>query len=387
MKRKICVVSGTRADYGLLRWIMESIRQSADLELQVVATGAHLSADFGLTYRDLENDGFRIDAKVETLVFGDSPAGITKSVGLGTTEFADTFARLEPDIVLVLGDRFEIFAAAQAAFLAGICIAHISGGEVTEGAIDDTLRHCITKMSRYHFVAAKPYRRRVIQLGEQPDSVFNLGDPALDNIKRLPLLSREALGAKVGLESSQEFLLVTYHPMTTGDADPVHSLRALLEALDEFPALAVLATKSNADTGGRAMNAVLDAYAAAHPDRVRAATSLGQLVYLSAMKHCAAVVGNSSSGIVEAPGLRVPTVNIGDRQKGRLKASSIIDCAPDRTAIAVAIRQATSAGFRQSAAKTVSLYGDSDASTRIVKKLAEVDAARRAPKRFYDLPA
>ncbi len=219
MKRKVCVVTGSRAEYGLLRWVMQGIRESAGLRLQVVATGAHLSRDFGLTYREIEKDGFRIDAKVDMLRFGDTPAGITRSVGAGTSGFAGAYTRLDPDLVVLLGDRYEIFAAAQAAFLAGIGIAHISGGEVTEGALDDTLRHCITKMSRYHFVAAEEYKKRVLQLGEQPNCVFNVGDPGLDSIRRLPLLSREALCADVGLDAGRDFLLMTYHPETTGNAD------------------------------------------------------------------------------------------------------------------------------------------------------------------------
>jgi UDP-N-acetylglucosamine 2-epimerase (non-hydrolysing)/GDP/UDP-N,N'-diacetylbacillosamine 2-epimerase (hydrolysing) len=387
VSRKICVVTGTRADYGLLRWIIEGIRQAPGLELQLIATGMHLSPEFGLTYREIENDGFRIDAKVEMLLSSDTWTGLTKAVGLGIVGLTDALGSLEPDIVVVLGDRFEILAAAEAALFSGVCIAHISGGEVTEGALDDTIRHCITKMARYHFVAAEPYRQRVIQLGEQPDAVFNVGDPGLDNIERLPMLSRDVLGATTGLDTTRNFLLVTYHPTTTGDADPAEGMRALLDALDEFPALSVLITKSNADAGGRVLNTMVDTYAADNVKRVVASTSLGRLNYLSAMRHCSAVVGNSSSGIVEAPAMGVPTVNVGSRQQGRLKAGSVIDCAPDRAAVVAAIKKALSAEFKQIAAKAVSLYGNCDASTRIVKKLGEVDIERRHPKRFYDWPA
>ena len=387
MSRKICVVTGSRADYGLLRWVMEGVRGTPDLELQLIATGMHLSPEFGLTYREIERDGFSIDASIDTLLSSDTWVGLTKAVGLGTIGFAEAFERLRPDIVVVLGDRFEILAATQAAFFSGASIAHISGGEVTEGALDDTVRHCITKMARYHFVAAEPYRQRVIQLGEQPNCVFNVGDPALDSMERLPLLSRKALGDAIGLDTRASFFLVTYHPTTTGDADTAESMRALLAALDEFGAFSVLITKSNADTGGRVINAMVDAYAAANRERVLATTSLGQLHYLSAMRHCTAVVGNSSSGIVEAPALGVPTVNIGSRQHGRLKASSVIDCDPDRPAIVAAVKRALSAEFRKAAATTVSLYGNCDASARIVSALREVDIDRRHPKRFYDLPA
>jgi UDP-hydrolysing UDP-N-acetyl-D-glucosamine 2-epimerase len=387
MKRKVCLVSGTRADYGVLRWVMEAASRDPALELQVVATGMHLSPEFGLTYKELEQDGFRLAARVETLLSSDTAAGVAKAVGLGVIGFADAYARLEPDLLVVMGDRFEILAAVQAAFLAGICVAHVSGGEVTEGSQDDAIRHCITKMSHYHFVAAEPYRRRVLQLGEPPECVFNFGDPGLDSIRRLPLLDRPALDAALGIPAGREFLLVTYHPETTGGADSAQGMEDLLAALDAFPDRLAVLTKSNADAGGRAINAQVDAYAAAHPDRVRAVTSLGQLRYLSAMKHCAAVVGNSSSGIVEAPAMRVPTVNIGLRQQGRLRASSVIDCAPDRGAITAAIRRALSPEFRQVAAATASQYGDCDASERIVRKLGEVDVTRHRAKRFHDLPA
>ncbi len=386
MTRKICFVTGTRADYGLLRGLMESVGQTSGLELQVIVTGMHLAPEFGLTYREIEKDGIRIDARIEMLVSSDTPAGTTKSIGLGVIGFADAFANLNPDIVVVLGDRFEILAAAQAAFIAGICICHISGGEVTEGAVDDTIRHCITKMARYHFVAAEQYRHRVIQLGEQPDSVFNVGDPALDNIERLSLLDRKTLCGKTGLAAEREFFLVTYHPVTTGESDPAQNMQALLDALDEFPDYSLLLSKANADAGGRIMNAMIDAYAAAHPARVIAVASLGQLNYLSAMKHCAAVVGNSSSGIVEAPAIRVPTVNIGNRQSGRLKADSIIDCAEDKAQIVAALKQAISPAFRETAGRTVSLYGNCNATMQILKKLGELDCRKRVPKRFYDLP-
>lgn len=387
MNRKICVVTGTRAEYGLLHWVMAGIRETPGLELQIVATGMHLAPEFGLTYREIEADGFRIDAKVEMLVSSDSPVGIAKSIGLGTIGFADTFARLNPDVVLVLGDRFEIFAAAQAAFVAGICVAHISGGEVTEGALDDSFRHCVTKMARYHFVAADAYRERVIQLGEQPDSVFNVGDPGLDNIARLPLLDFETLCAESGLRVTTPYLLVTFHPTTSDGPDSEQGMQVLLDALDTFPDHHVLFTKANADAGGRTLNAMVDEYASRRGDRVATATSLGRLKYLSAMKHCAAVVGNSSSGIVEAPAMGIPTVNIGSRQHGRLKADSVLDCASDPESIVKAIARAVTPAFAQTASKTVSLYGNCDASVQIVARLATLDVGRWHAKRFFDRTA
>jgi UDP-hydrolysing UDP-N-acetyl-D-glucosamine 2-epimerase len=386
MSRKICVVTGSRAEYGLLRWIMEEIGESTEFELQIIATGMHLSPEFGSTFSEIEKDGFRIDEKIEMLISSDTSIGITKSIGVGTIGFADAYARLNPDVVVILGDRFEILAAAQAAFIAGICIAHISGGEVTEGALDDSIRHCITKMSRYHFAATETYRRRVIQLGEQPNYVFNVGDPGLDNIERLHLLDREEFYQSIGIRPGMPFLLVTYHPTTSGDADPVREMDALLGALEHFPNYAVLLTKANADAGGRVINAMADEYALNNSHRVWVTTSMGQLKYLSAMRHCAAVIGNSSSGIVEAPAMGKSTVNIGTRQAGRLRADSIIDCSDNRDAIVNAIRKAISAEFGERSSRTVSLYGNCAASSLIVKKLGEANISRRFSKQFYDLP-
>ena len=382
--RRICIVTGSRAEYGILYWLIREVSEDPELQLQLIATGMHLAPDFGLTYKAIEADGFRIDRKVEMLLASDSAAGVVKSVGLGVIGFADALAELQPDVVVVLGDRFEIMAAAQAAFLSGIPLAHISGGEVTEGALDDVMRHVITKLSRYHFVAAEPYRRRVIQLGEVPESVFDVGDPGLDNVARLTLLTREALASVLDFDISGPFLLVTYHPVTAGAEDAAAGMRAMLEALDEFPEHRLLMTRPNADQGGRQIAHMLDEYAASRADRVRIATSLGQLNYLSAMRHCDAVVGNSSSGIVEAPAMHIPTVNIGLRQKGRLRATSIIDCEENSEAIAGALHRALSAEFRAIAAQTESRYGDSSASTKIRSILKRVDLTRHVSKAFYD---
>jgi UDP-hydrolysing UDP-N-acetyl-D-glucosamine 2-epimerase len=385
-KRKLCVVTGCRAEYGLLYWVMKGIADDPTLELQVIATGMHLAPEFGLTYKAIEADGFAIDAKVEMLLSSDTVTGISKSLGLGLIGFADAFERLQPDAVVLLGDRFEIMAAAQAGFIAGIAIAHISGGEVTTGAIDDVIRHCISKMSRYHFVAAEAYRQRVIQLGEQPESVFNVGDPGLDNIARLPLMSRQQLAEAIEFDTHRPYFLATFHPVTTGGVEATESLQALLSVLDQYPSYGVILTKANADTGGRELNHLIDSYAAERPGRVLAVTSLGQLRYLSAMKHCAAVIGNSSSGIVEAPAMRVPTVNIGSRQDGRLKADSILDCADTADAISQAIAKVLSTEFSQRVSRTLSLYGDCDASDLICAKLKEVVLDRKHAKVFHDLP-
>ncbi len=384
-QRRICVVTGSRAEYGLLYWLLQEIIADPRLALQIVATGSHLSPEFGLTYQAIEADGLRIDRKIEILLSSDTPIGTTKAVGLGVIGFADAFADLDPDIVVVLGDRFEILAAAQAAFFAGIAIAHISGGEVTEGAADDVIRHCITKMSRYHLVAADAYRRRVIQLGEAPNTVFNVGDPGLDNIARLDLMDRRELATSLDMDLTAPFLLTTYHPVTAGARDARVGMQALLDALNEFPTHNIVFTKPNADAGARALTTMIDDYAAAQPQRVKAFTSLGQRRYLSALHHCVAVVGNSSSGIVEAPAVGKPTVNIGPRQHGRLRASSIIDCAETSGAIAAALTRALSEAFSAQAAHAESLYGNCSASSKICELLASVDARRHYAKPFHDL--
>jgi UDP-N-acetylglucosamine 2-epimerase (non-hydrolysing)/GDP/UDP-N,N'-diacetylbacillosamine 2-epimerase (hydrolysing) len=384
-KRRICVITGSRAEYGILQRLIRAIADDPELELQLVATGSHLVPEFGLTYRAIEADGFAIDRKIEIHLASDTALGMAKSVGLGILGFADALDALAPDVVVITGDRFEMLAAAQAAFLTGIAVAHISGGEVTEGAIDDAIRHAITKLAHYHFVAAEPYRRRVIQLGEQPSTVFNVGDPALDNIALLPLLDRESLGRETGIDPRRPYFLVTYHPVTVGGEDPALGMGALISALDGRADHDVLITKPNVDAGGRMLSAMVDAFGAQRPGRVVAATSLGQLHYLSAMKHCAAVVGNSSSGIVEAPALKRPTVNIGPRQHGRLKADSIIDCAPTAPAIADALQRAISREFQAALAGVVSLYGGCDATARIHGLLKQLDLTRHRAKRFHDV--
>jgi UDP-N-acetylglucosamine 2-epimerase (non-hydrolysing)/GDP/UDP-N,N'-diacetylbacillosamine 2-epimerase (hydrolysing) len=346
----------------------------------------HLSPEFGLTYREIEADGFNIDRRVEMLLSSDTGIGVAKSLGLGVIGFADAFAALVPDVVVVLGDRFEILACAQAAALLGIPVAHISGGEVTQGAIDDWIRHCVSKMSELHFVAAEVYRRRVIQLGEAPERVFNVGDPGLDNIKRLQLLSREQLLRELGVAEGAPLLLVTYHPATLGTLPPDEAMQELVDALESLPDATVVMTYPNADMGGRAMAQIGESYAARHPGRVFLFPSLGRLRYLSAMRACDALIGNSSSGIVEAPAMRKPAINIGPRQDGRLKATSIIDCGERRDDIVRAIREALSPVFAQVASATQSLYGDCDASTRIKEALKRWTRPVTLAKRFYDLP-
>jgi len=385
MSRKICVVTGTRAEFGLLRWLMQEIQDEAGLELQVVATGMHLSPEFGMTYREVEQAGFAIDAKVEMLLSADTASAVTKSMGLGLIGFADAYARLAPDLIVVLGDRFEILAAASAALIAGIPIAHLHGGETTEGAFDEAIRHSITKMSHLHFVAAEDYRRRVIQLGEQPERVFLVGGLGIDAIKRITLLEREALEASLDFKLGRKNLLITFHPVTLEGASSQQQMAELLTALGELTDTNLIFTMPNADTGGRELAAMVDAFVASHGN-ARVYSSLGQLRYLSCMQYVDGVVGNSSSGLAEAPSMGVGTINIGDRQKGRLSASSVIDCAPTAGSIREALVKLYDPAFRSTLGETVNPYGNGGASKKIVEALSTYPIDNLLKKSFYDIP-
>lgn len=386
MKRRVCVVTGSRAEYGLLCWLMQEIQASPVLELQVVATGMHLSPEFGLTFRNIEEDGFRIDERVEMLLSSDTPAGIAKSIGLGTIGFADAFARLKPDIVVLLGDRFEIFAAAQAALVARIPLAHLHGGETTEGAIDEAFRHAITKMAHLHFTATEEYRQRVIQLGEDPARVFNFGAAAIDGIRNRKLLSRPELAQALGLSFGERNLLVTFHPVTLEADTAGQQFGELLAVLDDLPDTRLIFTMPNADTGGRVIRSMIEGYVAEHPGRATAFGSLGQLRYFSVMGQVDAVVGNSSSGLIEAPSFHIGTINIGDRQKGRIKAASVIDCEPMRESIRGAFRRLYSPDFQELLRKVANPYGDGPVANRIVRVLAEYPLELILKKRFFMLP-
>lgn len=381
--RKIAVVTGTRAEYGLLYWLMKEVQADPELQLQVIATGMHLSPEFGLTYRTIEEDGFLIDARVEMLLSSDTPVGIAKSIGLGVIGFAEALDRLQPDILVILGDRYEILSAAQAALVARVPVAHIHGGETTQGAIDESIRHALTKLSHLHFVAAEAYRKRVIQLGENPDRVFNVGALGLENLKRLELLDRPRLEKNIGFELGSSCLLVTYHPATLGELKPGDAMDALLHALDRFPRVRIIFTKPNSDADGRELGRMIDEYAENNRERVVVFTSMGQLRYLSALQLVDAVVGNSSSGIIEAPACHTPTVNIGERQSGRLKAASIIDCRETADSISAAIELALSPAFRESLKNTVSLYGCGESALQIKDHLKETNLVTN--KLFYDL--
>jgi len=383
--RKICVVTGTRAEYGLLRWVMQGIKDDPDLTLQVIATGMHLSPEFGLTYREIEQDGFQIDRKVEMLTSSDTSVGIAKSMGLGLIGFADALNELRPDLILVLGDRFEIFVAVSTALVARIPVAHLHGGEATEGAFDEALRHSITKMSHLHFVAAEEYRRRVIQLGEQPERVFQVGGLGIDNIKRLKLLGRAELEASLGFTLGRKNLLITFHPVTLEEATAADQMAELLAALAKLQDTQLIFTMPNADTGGRVLIGMVEQFVAQHAN-AHAYISLGQLRYLSCIAHVDGVVGNSSSGLIEVPSFRKGTINIGDRQRGRLQAASVINCDPNRSDITAALQRLYTPEFQANLSKVCNLYGEGGASEKVVKTIKHYPIDGIAKKVFYDLP-
>jgi GDP/UDP-N,N'-diacetylbacillosamine 2-epimerase (hydrolysing) len=386
MSRKICVITGTRAEYGLLRWVMQGIKDDADLTLQIIVTGMHLSPEFGLTYREIEADGFQIDRKVEMLTSSDSSVGIAKSMGLGLIGFSDALSELRPDLIVLLGDRFEIFAATAAALVAHIPVAHLHGGEATEGAFDEALRHSITKMSHLHFVAAEEYRRRVIQLGEQPEYVFLVGGLGIDNIKRLKLLTRSELEASLDFKLGPKNLLITFHPVTLEVASAATQMQELLTALADLVDTQLIFTLTNADTDGRGLIKMVEKFVAQHAN-ARAYTSLGQLRYLSCIAHVDGVVGNSSSGLAEVPSFKKGTINIGDRQKGRLQAGSVLNCEPTRASITAALAKLYSPGFQRSLSQVINPYGTGGATAKVLEVIKDFPLVHLVKKAFHDLPA
>jgi len=385
MSLRICVITGTRAEYGLLRLLMERIREDIALELQLVATGMHLSPEFGSTYQSIEADGFRIDRKVETLLSSDSFIGIGKSVGLGVIGFADVFSDLKPNLIVVLGDRFEILAAVTAALFARIPVLHIHGGEVTEGVLDESMRHAITKMAHVHCVATEEYRYRVIQLGEQPHRVHCVGGLGVDAIKHIKFLDRDELEASLDFRLKAKNLLITFHPTTTEDDSVDSPMKELLAALEGLHDTGLIFTLPNADAGSRELISMLHIFVAKHPN-ARAYPSLGLARYLSCMALCDGVVGNSSSGLLEAPTLKKGTINIGDRQLGRIQASSVINCTADRQQISEALQQLYSPTFQARLSKVSNPYGDGDASEHIVGIIKRLKLEELLFKSFYDLP-
>lgn len=383
--RTICIFTGSRAEYGLLRWVMQGIQDDPDLILQLIVSGMHLSPEFGLTIKEIQEDGFEPDEKVEILLSSDTSAGICKSMGLALIGYGEALGRLQPDLLVILGDRFEAFCMAAAAQVCRIPIAHIHGGEATEGTYDEAFRHSITKMSHLHFASCETYRQRIIQLGEAPDKVFNVGALGIENIRRTSLMSRNELAKSIGFNLKKLYFLVTFHPVTLEKDTSASQFQALLNALDGFSQYNVIFTKTNADTDGRIINRLIDEYVEKRPERCLAVTSLGMRRYLSTMKFCAAVIGNSSSGIIEAPSFKVPTVNIGDRQKGRIQAVSILNCSPDENAIRQAIGRGLSPAFQESLPGILNPYDRPGTYSTIVGLLKKVDIFGITKKTFQDV--
>jgi len=386
MNARICVLTATRAEYGLLRPLILKLKQVAAFDVHVVVTGAHLAPEFGLTYKDIEHDGIEIDEKIEILLCSDTPSSISKSMGLAMIGFAEYFRKLKPDMLIVLGDRYETFAVAATAANQRIPIAHLYGGETTEGAVDEAYRHSITKMSYLHFTSTEVYRRRVIQLGEDPARVFCVGAIGIENILN------EKLMDKLDLENSLQFILdrpyavVTYHPVTLDDSDSQKQIEALLDICSSNKGLKYIITKANADVNGRIINKVIDDYVTKY-DHMIVFASLGTTRYLSALKYATLVIGNSSSGIIEAPSFGISTINIGNRQKGRIQASSVINCDPTHESIQNALNAATSSGFLKKAKATKNPYGSGNTTELIVSTIYKIMSGQKIDltKQFFDI--
>lgn len=385
MKKTICVVTGTRAEYGLFKPLFEEIKKTPIFQLQIIVTGMHLSSMYGLTYKEILRDGFKINEKVKIPLEDDTPEGVTRSLGMGVMGFASAFKRLKPNLVVLLGDRFETYSAAIAAFVARIPIAHLQGGELTEGAIDDAFRHSITKMSFLHFTSTGAHRRRVIQLGEDPGRVFNVGALGIDNIRRTKLLSKEALEKELGFDFNGKVALVTFHPVTLEHNTSKRQFNQILSALDNFKDLKVVFTKPNSDIDGKIIIKLIDEYVKRKKGLAVAFVSLGMLKYLSLMKHVDVMLGNSSSGIIEMPSFGKPTVNVGDRQKGRIAPKSVIQCAPKRECIKKALKKAFSQKFNRDCAKIKNPYDGGLTSKKIIAILKkELPRINSLKKKFYD---
>jgi GDP/UDP-N,N'-diacetylbacillosamine 2-epimerase (hydrolysing) len=385
--RKICVVTGTRAEYGLLRPLLNKISQDSNLDLQLLVTGAHLSPDFGSTYQEIELDGFIISQKVEILLNSDSPVAVGKTMALAMSGFSEAFDRLKPDMVVILGDRYEMLAIAASASIARIPIAHLHGGETTEGAFDEAFRHAITKMSHLHFCSTDQYRRRIIQLGEDPERVFNVGAIGVENITNMQLMKRKELESSISFKIDTNTILVTFHPVTLEDNTSGAQFSNLLDSITQYR-LRVIFTKANADTDGRIINSLIDDYVMENNGRAVAFASLGQLRYLSTVKYCAGVVGNSSSGIIEVPYFKKGTINIGDRQRGRIMADSVIQCKPNKSDICAAFDELFSKNFQDKLKKIVPLYGDGNVSGKIIQRIKKtLNEPINLKKKFYDLPS
>lgn len=385
--KRIGIMTGTRAEYGLLKPLMQEINKDNDLELYLIVSGMHLSPEFGMTYKEIEEDGFQINAKVEMLLSSDSPAGISKSIGLGVIGFADEFQRADLDMLILLGDRYEALSAAICALVMRIPIAHLHGGELTEGAIDEGIRHSITKMSYLHFTSTEQYRNRVIQLGENPERVFYVGALGVENIKKINLMTKEELERSIHFEIDENTVIVTYHPVTLENNTVEEQFLNLLEVLDRNPKIRMIFTKANADTNGRIVNELIDKYAAQNSERACAFVSLGQKRYLSALKYCRIVIGNSSSGIIEAPSFCKPIINIGDRQKGRICADSVINCGYTQQEIQQAMETALTKEFENKASNCRNPYEKENTAANIISVIKDylLNDKIKLKKGFYDI--
>lgn len=383
--KKICIVTATRAEYGLLRCLIEDIQSSSSLELQLIVTGTHLSPEYGMTVDEITDDGFLIDDKIEIMLSSDSPVGVSKAMGLAQISFAESFERLNPDAVLVLGDRYELLPIALAAVVGRIPVIHLNGGELTEGAIDEVIRHSLTKLSALHFTAIEEYRRRVIQMGEHPQFVFNVGEVGLDNLSRINLLNKEDFESSIDSKLKTRNLIITYHPETTKSLEAnITDFNELLESLKVLEDTLLIFTKSNADVGGKAINNVIDDFVESHSNAI-CFNSLGRVRYLSALKFVDAVIGNSSSGVVEAPTFNVATINIGDRQKGRVRAESVIDVSPLKDEIYEALQTVYSAEYVEMLRSVSNPYGQGDSSSQVVKVLEDINFDNLTVKSFFDV--
>ena len=383
--RKICVVTGTRAEYGLLYWLMKKILQHPILELQIISTGMHMSHEFGLTYKLIEKDGFNINKKIEMVLSADTPSAISKSTGLGMISISDAYTELKPDIIILLGDRYELLAAANVALFHKIPVAHIHGGETTVGAFDEAIRHSITKIAWWHFVAAKEYKDRVVQLGENPKRVFNVGGMGVDGIKRSNLLDKASLEKKLGFTFGKKNLMVTYHPVTLDNNNPYSDIDELLNSLKNLNDTKVIFTLSNSDTNSRIINEKIKNFASTYNEFSKYFTSMGQKNYLSSLQYVDCVIGNSSSGLLEAPTFKIGTINIGDRQSGRLKANSVIDCIPKTESINNALKKVYSKDFQMKLSNTINPYGNGKSCEKIIDVLTTSSIPKEVKKEFYDL--
>jgi len=381
--KKLCIVTGSRAEYGLLKPVLERIKKDKDFRLQMIVTGMHLDDRCGLTYKEIEEDDFYIDEKIEMNLASDTAIGICKSMGIAMISLAEAYDRLKPDIIILLGDRYETFVAASVAMISKIPIAHIHGGEITQGAYDDCMRHAISKMSYLHFTSTDEYRQRVIQLGEQPDRVYEVGALGIENIKEMTLLTQHELEETLNIRLKKPLALVTFHPSTLENDATITQFKPLLEALDYFKELTVIFTKGNTDTGGDIINELINQYTIKNSKKAFAFTSLGSLRYLSIMSYSSVVIGNSSSGIIEAPFLRIPTVDVGDRQKGRVTTNSVINSDYSVQGIIAAIQKALS--YESSKTEIVNPYENENTSYQIISAIKQaLQEGIDIKKTFYD---